>query len=66
MRDSAMIRLSSSGVPPSGSASGSVPSARSSPLEAELSTMMNGVNSHREKPSGRETRRASSSACWIV
>ena len=38
LRESAMIRLISSGVPPSGSASGSVPVARSSELEAELST----------------------------
>ena len=33
-----MIRLISSGVPPSGSASGSVPVARSSELDAALST----------------------------
>ncbi len=37
-----MIRLISSGVPPSGSASGSVPVIRSSELEAEFRTMMNG------------------------
>ena len=34
--DSAMIRLSSSGVPPSGSASGSMPITRSSDSEAEV------------------------------
>ena len=61
-----MIRLISSGVPPSGSASGSVPIIRSSEYEAEFRTTISGWNSIRKKRSGRAIRRARSSACWIV
>ena len=64
--DWAMSRLSSSGVPPSGSASGSVPSIRSIDSDAEFSTMMNGWNRIRKNCIGRAIRRARPSACWIV
>ena len=64
--DCAISRLSSSGVPPSGSASGSVPSIRRIDSEAEFSTMMNGWNRTRKNWIGRAIRRARPSACWIV
>ena len=66
MDDWAISRLSSSGVPPSGSASGSVPSMRRIDSDDEFSTMMKGLNSHRKNCIGGATRLARLSACWIV
>ena len=62
-----MSTRSSSGLPPSSnSALGLIPSARSIPFDAQLSTEMNGRIALLNQMSGRATRSATGSALTIA